>query len=142
MKFLGIALLVVLAHLAYAHASNNAVLPNFLKSKLTFYFISVDGDATYYFQGGGITACGEGFNDNDLIGAIAFSWWTEDNPNNDPNCQKSARVTDPSTGKSVTVRIKDKCGGCKRGDIDLSVAAFKSLRPLSVGRFPVRWDFV
>lgn len=89
-----------------------------------------------------MTACGQVFNDNDYVAAIAFSYWTTPNPNNDPMCQKRARVTDPSTGKSVTVSIKDKCGGCQRGDIDLSPVAFQQLRDKSVGRFHVNWDFI
>lgn len=57
-------------------------------------------------------------------------------------CQKKVKVTDPKSGKSAVVAIKDKCGGCKRGDIDLSPVAFEQLRKKDVGRFKVKWDFV
>lgn len=103
-------------------------------------FLAVSGDATYYDLG--MTACGQVYSDNDLVAAIGKNYWTTGNPNNDPVCQKRARVTDPQIGKSVTVQIKDKCMGCKSGDIDLSRAAFKQLRDLSVGRFKVNWNFV
>ncbi len=81
-------------------------------------------------------------NDNDFVAATSFSYWTTPNPNLDPMCRRSARVTDPSTGRSVEVRIKDKCSGCASGDIDLSPAAFRQLRDLGVGRFRANWDFI
>lgn len=98
------------------------------------------GDATYYNLG--LTACGQVFTDNDYVAAIAFSYWTDPNPNNDKMCQKQARVIDQSNGKSVVVAIKDKCSACKRDDIDLSPIAFEQLRNLTVGRFTVSWDFI
>lgn len=98
------------------------------------------GDATYYNLG--MTACGQNFTDKDYVAAIAFSYWTTPNPNVDPMCQKHAKVIDPTNGKSITVAIKDKCGACKRDDIDLSPTAFEQFRNLDVGRFTVSWDFV
>lgn len=89
-----------------------------------------------------MTACGERFTDNDLVAAVAPGHWNSANPNTDKICKKSATVTDRKAGgRSVRVRIKDKCMGCKMGDIDLSPAAFKKLRDLGVGRFPVTWNF-
>lgn len=104
--------------------------------------VLVTGDATWYHLNGGITACGERFTDQDLVAATAFNYWTHPNPNLDPMCQRRARVTDPTSGRQVVVRIKDKCGGCRSGDIDLSPAAFRQLRDLGVGRFRVNWDFI
>lgn len=98
------------------------------------------GDATYYNLG--LTACGEVFHNSDYVAAIAFSYWTTPNPNKDPMCYKRARVTDPTNGKSIVVAIKDKCSGCKLGDIDLSPTAFEQFRNKDVGRFTVSWDFI
>jgi len=103
---------------------------------------AINGDATWYSPSVGLVACGTHHGDDEWIAATAFSYWTTGNPNVDPMCNKRARVTDPASGKSVTVRIRDKCAGCKRGDIDLSSGAFKQLRDLGVGRFKVNWDFV
>jgi len=104
--------------------------------------VAMTGDATWYNVDVGYTACGEHFSNNDLVAATGFSYWSHPNPNLDPMCQRRARVTDPASGRSVEVRIKDKCGGCSSGDIDLSPAAFRQLRDLGVGRFRVNWDFI
>lgn len=77
-----------------------------------------------------------------MVAAIGFNYFTSPNPNNDSMCGRNVRVTDPSTGRSVTVAIQDKCASCSPNDIDLSAAAFKQLRDLSVGRFRVDWNFV
>jgi Lytic transglycolase len=97
------------------------------------------GDMTYYNLG--ITSCGVAYSDSDLVAAIAYSYWTTPNPNVDPMCHKSARITDPQTGKSLVVMIKDKCSGCNQGDIDVSPAAFQRFRDLGAGRIHVTWNF-
>jgi len=103
---------------------------------------ALSGEATYYDLSVGLTACGTQHSNSELVAATSFSWWTSANPNNDPMCRRTAVVRNPSNGRSVTVRIRDKCWGCKREDIDLSPAAFQALGvPLSVGRFRVNWDF-
>lgn len=105
---------------------------------MPFCIITVTGDATYYDLG--MTACGQTYTDNDLVAAIAFNYFKKPNPNEDEMCGKKAIAK--GNGKSVTVMIKDKCGSCKEGDIDLSKAAFRQLSDLSVGRFQVTWDFI
>lgn len=89
-----------------------------------------------------MTACGKSFTDDELVAAIAFSYWTTANPNLDPICGRLVRVEDPQNGKFVDVRIFDKCGGCKAGDIDLSPAAFQKLKDFGVGRWQGRWKFI
>lgn len=44
------------------------------------------------------------------------------------------RVTNRNNGRSVIVRINDRC----KCSIDLSKAAFQQLAPLKLGRIPVR----
>ena len=100
------------------------------------------GDATYYKPNGRNTACGKKHGNNDLIVALPFHYWKTANPNKDPMCTKSIRVTNPKNGKNVTVKIQDKCGGCKGDDIDLSLGAFQHINNPSVGRFKVNWVFV
>ena len=108
----------------------------------SIHVLKVNGDATWYNPSVGLTACGTYHGDQEMIAATAFSWWTSPNPNLDPMCKKSARVTDPASGESIIVAIKDKCGGCKRDDIDLSLGAFQKLRNPDVGRFKVNWEFI
>lgn len=42
----------------------------------------------------------------------------------------------------VTVRVVDRCPGCKMGGLDLSKQAFKQIASLSKGRVPVTWQVV
>ena len=100
------------------------------------------GDATHYNPSAGYTACGTKHGDEDLIAALPFHFWTTPNPNKDPMCTKSVRVTNPQNGKTVTVRIQDKCQGCKGDDIDLSLGAFRQINDPAVGRFKANWIFV
>lgn len=98
------------------------------------------GDLTYYKLG--LTACGQVYTDEDMVAAIAFSYFTTPNPNVDPMCGKQAKIVDPVTSKSIIVTIRDKCEYCKTNDIDVSPSAFEKLNSKSVGRFIVTWDFI
>lgn len=42
---------------------------------------------------------------------------------------------------SVVVRVTDRCGGCRKGGLDLSPAAFRKLAPLGRGRTAIAWRF-
>ncbi|KAJ7875706.1 hypothetical protein B0H14DRAFT_2343046, partial [Mycena olivaceomarginata] len=44
-------------------------------------------------------------------------------------------------GKSIQVRIVDRCAGCKKDDIDLRPGAFTALADMSIGRTDVAWKF-
>jgi len=100
---------------------------------------AVRGDATYYDVG--VTSCGPGFLNDQLIGALSDAHWSGGDTESDPICGRKVRVTDFQSRKSVVVTIQDKCDDCNSNDIDLSPAAFRALRPLGTGRFKVDWDF-
>ncbi|KLO11976.1 barwin-like endoglucanase [Schizopora paradoxa] len=102
------------------------------------------GDATYYAPGLG--ACGKTNGPNDLIAAASYKLFDHypgatANPNKNPICGKS--LTAKVNGKSVTVKITDRCAGCQgEGDLDFTPAAFKKLAPLSAGRLHgMKWSF-
>ncbi|XP_050528476.1 papain inhibitor-like [Daktulosphaira vitifoliae] len=97
------------------------------------------GDLTYYDLG--LTACGKVYKNSDLVAAVAFGHFRSLNPNLDSICGRRARIYN-NKGRSVVVKIVDKCGGCKWGDIDVSRAAFRKLEPLSVGRTRVKWHYI
>ncbi|KAF8997412.1 RlpA-like double-psi beta-barrel-protein domain-containing protein-containing protein [Cyathus striatus] len=105
----------------------------------------ITGDATYYDAGLG--ACGITNTNADYIVAVStkyfdtFPGYQGGNPNKNPLCGKNIRAT--YQGKSVTVKVTDRCGGCAYGDIDLTPTAFSKLAPLSVGRLHgVTWNLV
>ena len=89
-----------------------------------------------------------------------FSGYNGANPNNNPICGKSVTahctfflsqspveplLTSPSfsdQGKSVTVKITDRCVGCAKWDLAFSPAAFSKLAAFELGRLDgVTWSF-
>ncbi|ATZ58364.1 hypothetical protein BCIN_16g01700 [Botrytis cinerea B05.10] len=98
---------------------------------------SNSGDLTYYAVGLG--ACGVTNSDSELVVAMSAGLMgTQSNGN--PNCGKKIKIS--HGGKSVTVKVVDKCMGCATYDLDLSPAAFKALAPESAGRIKGTWSFV
>ncbi|KAJ3720213.1 RlpA-like double-psi beta-barrel-protein domain-containing protein-containing protein [Lentinula guzmanii] len=98
------------------------------------------GDGTYYDAGLG--ACGITNTDTDYIAAIGEDFFdqyaihmgvTSGNPNENPICNKKVIAT--YQGKSVTVAITDRCGGCTNPySLDFTPTAFSQLADQSVGR--------
>ena len=101
---------------------------------------AVSGTASYY-NDAGYGACGTKINAaTELLVAAPAALWTTPNPNNDPLCRKSIRVT--YNGRTITVPIKDKCPSCASNKIDLSQPAFSRLANTSVGIINVTWQIV
>ena len=101
---------------------------------------AVSGTASSY-NDAGYGACGTKINAaTELLVAAPAALWTTPNPNNDPLCRKSIRVT--HNGKTITVPIKDKCPSCASTKIDLSQPAFSRLANTSVGIINVTWQIV
>ncbi|MFD4641863.1 cysteine/serine endopeptidase inhibitor [Lentzea sp. NPDC058436] len=101
---------------------------------------AVSGTASWY-NDAGYGACGTQINaGTQMLVAAPAALWTTPNPNNDPLCRKSIRVT--YNGKTITVPIKDKCPSCASNKIDLSQPAFSSLANTSVGIINVTWQIV
>ena len=49
------------------------------------------------------------------------------NPNDNPYCGKKISATLPSTGKTVTVTVVDKCSGCNDNSLDFSGGAWDDI---------------
>ncbi|KAF8994158.1 plant expansin [Cyathus striatus] len=103
------------------------------------------GDATFYDAGLG--ACGKVNTNSDLIVAVSASFfdtfpgYNGANPNNNPVCGRTLQAT--YQGKTISVKVEDRCAGCAFGDIDLTPTAFAELAALSVGRIHgVTWHLV
>jgi expansin (peptidoglycan-binding protein) len=94
------------------------------------------GQGTFYSTGLG--ACGITNKDTDYIAAAShqlfdsFPNYLGGNPNKNPMCGKKVIAT--YKGKSVTVTLTDRCGGCALTDLDFSPSAFNQLADFSVGR--------
>lgn len=100
------------------------------------------GQGTYYATGLG--SCGITNKDTDLIAAVSHllydSWpGATANPNDNPICGRYA--TAHYQGKSVTVKITDRCTGCAMYDLDFSPSAFSDLADQSLGRIDITWQW-
>ncbi|KAJ3769730.1 RlpA-like double-psi beta-barrel-protein domain-containing protein-containing protein [Lentinula raphanica] len=111
-------------------------------------FSGGSGDGTFYDPGLG--ACGITNVATDMIAAIGEDFFdqyaihmgvTSGNPNENPICNK--RVIATYQGKSITVAITDRCGGCTNPySLDFTETAFSQLADPSVGRITgVTWVF-
>ncbi|KAB5591143.1 hypothetical protein CTheo_5394 [Ceratobasidium theobromae] len=100
-----------------------------------------NGEVTYYYPGGGYGACGTRINNGDMVAAISARAYDElmvdSNPNHSRACGKTATVT--ANGKTISVRVADRCGDCPYDNIDLTSAGFQRLAPLSAGRIKATW---
>ncbi|MCJ1356053.1 MAG: hypothetical protein MMC33_006047 [Icmadophila ericetorum] len=107
------------------------------------------GDMTYYTPDGGLGACGDTLQNTDLIVAISVGMMGSLSnagpgaPTN-PLCGRTIQITDPTTGKSTTAKVADKCEGCLGpSDIDLAPPVFTFFYPEGVGRVHnMEWVFI
>ncbi|CCC09605.1 hypothetical protein SMACR_03636 [Sordaria macrospora] len=91
----------------------------------------------------GLGACGTYSNDGQLVVALNAPQFDPSMPNRNPNrnslCGRNIRVN--ANGRSVTVKLVDRCAGCPYGGLDLSPAAFGALASTSVGVLQGSWDW-
>ena len=88
--------------------------------------------ATYYTQNGNPGACGETHSDDDFIAALDYRTYGDTSAKS-KYCGQKIEVT--WQGKSVVVQVEDACPTCTNSNsVDLSVAAFKQLAPLTTGQ--------
>ncbi|TGZ80408.1 hypothetical protein EX30DRAFT_299676, partial [Ascodesmis nigricans] len=97
------------------------------------------GWATYYHPSEGLGACGKQHSDDELVVAVSaqvyaeFALTSPGDPNSSAACNTYLKCN--WEGKSVRVKIVDKCFACNNGlNIDLSPAAFKLFGPLTTGK--------
>ncbi|CAO3662932.1 unnamed protein product [Rhizopus stolonifer] len=96
------------------------------------------GDGTYYTPGLG--SCGIDNSESEMVAALnAPQMNNPANPNKNPLCGKYINVHGPKG--SVKVKIVDTCPPCKKGDVDLSVGAFKYVGSYEAGRIPISWSW-
>ncbi|CAB4378124.1 unnamed protein product [Rhizophagus irregularis] len=101
--------------------------------------MSGKGDGTFYNPSVGTGSCGWQNDDNEFVAALnAPQYGKFSDPADSPICGKCIKITGPKG--SVKVKLVDKCPVCKRGDIDMSPAAFKKIAELDEGRVPITWE--
>jgi expansin (peptidoglycan-binding protein) len=93
------------------------------------------GDGTFYGATGEGNCLYEASSDR-MIGAM-----NQQDYENSQACGAYLRVTGPN-GKSLTIKVVDRCPECQPGDIDLSQEAFAQLAPVSAGRVKVSWQLL
>lgn len=62
------------------------------------------------------------------------------NPNDNPLCGLNLRLR--RSGKSVDVKIVDRCVGCAVTDLDVTDAVFEQVANLAQGRVSVEWSWL
>ncbi|PMB69311.1 Allergen Asp f 7 [Beauveria bassiana] len=94
---------------------------------------SIAGSFTYFYPGLG--ACGGHNGNNDYIVAVSAKIFDSQRP-----CNRRIRAW--YKGRSVDVKVVDRCAGCAENDLDFSPAAFKALvGDLGPGRVWGDWNW-
>ena len=100
------------------------------------------GDLTYYAPGLG--ACGITSQNGDSIVAVSHIIFdavsVSSNPNLDPLCGKMIRVR--KDGKSLDLKVVDRCVGCAARDLDITEDTFAKLADVALGRVKVEWSWL
>jgi|SRR5271155_4441824 len=102
------------------------------------------GDLTYYATGLG--ACGITSADGDPIVAVSHIIFdavqTGTDPNLNPLCGKMLRVQREVGGRSLDLKVVDRCTGCKARDLDVTEDTFAELANVDLGRVQVHWSWL
>jgi len=102
----------------------------------------LSGQGTFYSPGLG--SCGDTNADTDFICAISHGLYDSipngGNPNNSPFCGRQIRAS--RGGKSVVVKVVDRCEGCQTDDLDFSPSAFDQIALESEGRVDITWEWI
>ena len=100
------------------------------------------GDLTYYAPALG--ACGITSQNGDNIVAVSHIIFDAvsvgSNPNLDPLCGKMIRVR--KDGKSLDLKVVDRCVGCAARDLDITEDTFAKLADVALGRVKVEWSWL
>ncbi|CAF0765172.1 unnamed protein product [Didymodactylos carnosus] len=97
------------------------------------------------------TACGLNYTADGYVAALNYAQFDPFTingiPSTNPSCNKKALVTGPN-GTEITVKIVDRCpkeGDCNKGDLGLTLSAFKALagdHVDDIGSVKIEWKFV
>ncbi|PLW37181.1 hypothetical protein PCASD_11130 [Puccinia coronata f. sp. avenae] len=94
--------------------------------------------ATYFFQEGGIGACGTANSDSTPLVALPPGLYA-----NGAHCGKSVKIINTSNGQSVTAKVQDMCPGCPSAtSLDMSTGAYDAIGSRDTGVLPIQWGFM
>ncbi|KAK8127308.1 extracellular cellulase CelA/allergen Asp F7-like [Apiospora sp. TS-2023a] len=97
------------------------------------------GSLTYNPFNGNTGACGHAINNGDSTVAVAPSYFTSSNSNNDPVCGKTVNIV--YNGVTTSAQVWDKCTGCGDGDLDATPDLFKRIvGSTDPGRVSISWS--
>lgn len=90
-----------------------------------------------------VGACGYTNKDSDYVCAVSHTIFDAmaqgSNPNDNPICKSSIRVT--HDGVSIDVNVVDKCPRCDPSHLDVSPAVFRQFSNLTTGKIQVDWKW-
>ncbi|CCX10579.1 Similar to Putative ripening-related protein 6; acc. no. Q7XD66 [Pyronema omphalodes CBS 100304] len=101
------------------------------------------GKSTYYYQNGVTAKCGQVYQDNVYIAALA-PYYFEGGRN---PCNKRIWIKAQSgkgKGRTLVATVVDRCAGCVREHVDLAVEPFKRLAGdsgLDIGVLQIEWGW-
>ncbi|CAG8556234.1 3652_t:CDS:1 [Paraglomus occultum] len=100
------------------------------------------GKATWFYPGVG--ACGVSNTSNDLVVSIPAKIFDKFTPHKNPNentlCGKQVSIE--HEGIVIYAVIADRCSGCSKNNIDLSLSAFALLDDPNKGVISVTWKIL
>ncbi|KAM0228328.1 hypothetical protein ACHAP5_011966 [Fusarium lateritium] len=95
------------------------------------------GQATWYYQNGIPSGCGEAYRDDELVVALDYRRFDRS------LCGRKIRVTNSSNGRTVDVTVSEACPTCiNMNSMDMSVGAFSRIGSLSDGAYFVTWSYI
>ncbi|KAJ7063360.1 Non-catalytic module family EXPN protein [Mycena amicta] len=98
----------------------------------------VGGHSTWFTQNRVAGNCGTVHKDTDFIVALPTKAYE-----NGAHCGRNVLIYDTSTGKSAEALVADSCPTCDNNEcLDMSVALFEKFASLSVGEFPIKYQFL
>lgn len=94
--------------------------------------------ATYFYQEGGIGACGTANSDSTPLVALPPGLYA-----NGAHCGKDVKIVNTANGKSVTAKVQDMCPGCPSPtSLDMSTGAYDAIGAQETGVLPIQWGFI
>ncbi len=134
--------LAAMALMGFTSASPITTGENANTIDITARAAAVASKFTWYNTGLG--ACGQTHSDSEYVialSAVNFDPHTPNgNPNNNDLCNRRIRAS--YNGRSVEVKVVDRCPGCPENGLDLSPGAFQQLADLGVGVVQGSWEWI